>query len=136
MSEQKIKLSLYIKVEDIDGAVDFTVLPVTDNCVLLDNGIIKYSWEYDSSSVFVISIMVNTVPGKSNVQIKQLTGNEIDISNLNKCSIYKRFSDNQIIQDSHGYMAFPGEYKIKVKYSPLIHKYINNFLEQSKKNSK
>ena len=137
MNKQKTKLSLYIKVENIDGAVDFDVLPATNDCVLLDDNIFKYSWEYDSSTVFVISVVVNSITGtKSNVQIKQLTGNEIDISNLNKCSIYKRFCDNEIIQDSYGYMAWPGEYKIKLRYSPMIHRYITNFLEQSKKNSK
>ncbi len=136
MSTQKIKLSLYIKVENIDGEVNFRILPSTAVCTVLEDQTLVYSWNYDLSSIFNVSVIVDSIDGiKSNLQIKKITGNEVDISNINNCSIYKRFSDNAIIKNSHGYMSWPGEYKIKIRFSPMIHRYITNFLEQTTKSN-
>jgi len=136
MSKQKIKLSLYIKVEDTVGRVDFRVLPDYAVCTALDDRTLMYSWDYDPSSMFTVSVVVDKIEGiDSNIQIKKITGDDIDISNLSKCSTYKRFSDNAIIKNTYGYMSWPGEYKIKIRFSPMIHRYINNFLEQATKSN-
>ena len=136
MNKQKIKLSLYIKVEDTNGRVDFRVLPDHAMCTALDDGILMYSWEYDPSSMFTVSLVVDNIEGiDSNIQIKKITGDNIDISNLSKCSTYKRFSDHEFIKNSYGYMSWPGEYKIKIRFSPMIHRYITNFLEQATKSN-
>ena len=133
MKTNLIKFSLYIRSNEIDGAVDFTVSPLITPQEVKDNLYI-YTWEYDPRKLFQVSVIMNSRGdgSQSHVLIERVTAGTLDITtDILQYGIYKRHDTNEIVKNTYGYMSWPGEYCLKVRTNPMSHKWLMNFFKKS-----
>ena len=133
MTKKLINFSLYIRSNEIDGAVDFTVSPSVAPQEVKDNLYI-YTWEYDPTKLFEVSVIMNSRGdgSQSHILIERVTAGSFDITtDCLTYGIYKRFDINTVERGTYGYMSWPGEYRLKVRTNPMSHKWLMNFFKKS-----
>jgi hypothetical protein len=127
---KKVNLYLYIQSVDIDGPVTYTVFPESN--IHHKDEFIVHSWEYDPATEFCLRVnFSNREHGtQSHLKICKLVAGDIDITPTLQYNSYVRSDTNEVVKGTYGYMSWPGVYTIKVKYAPMVHQYMFNFLQR------
>jgi len=127
---KKINLYLYIQPVDLDGQVTYKVMP--DSKVHYENEFTVHSWQYDPATEFQVQVDFSDRENgnQSHIKICKLIANEIDITSTLQHNSYVRHDTKMSVKGTYGYMSWPGLFTIKVKYAPLVHQYMFNFLQR------
>jgi len=127
---KKINLYLYTQPVSIDGQVVYSVSP--GGTMHYENEFIVHTWEYDPSNEFQIQINFSTrgQGTQSHLKICKLIAGDIDITSTLQHNPYVRHDTKELVKGTYGFMSWPGLFTIKIKYAPLIHQYMFNFLKR------
>ena len=126
------RLSLFIEPHEIDGAVEFEVLPGCAGQEIVD-GIHVFHFVHDLSRRTTIKVRLLTKHGpQSHIVIKKITLNGVSLDHIDTWSTYVTH-DRGLVPGTYGYMSFPGEYTLNIRQNALVQNYITYFLSSSRK---
>ena len=126
---KKIKLSLSIQVNEIDGDVEFDVDPYCQPRIIDD--VWMYEWWHEPKKKFRIRVTLKNKKGtQSHLNIKEVRCNDVVLNNIDRWGKY--IMPNGAIRSTYGYMDLPGCYMLSVHQNALVHNYMSYFLDRSK----
>ena len=124
MQNKKQKLSIYIHSEYSDTVFD--VIPA--ETVAHADGVQIFETEVESGRNSTVSVKLLEKPThQSNIQIKRVVLNGIELGNIDQYSTYRSYITRRLIPRTYGYMNEIGEYRIRVHQNAIIHNYLSYF---------
>lgn len=123
---KKQKLLLYIQVNEIDGALDFTVDPAIP--AVVKDGVWIYEFEHTVGTNTKIKVDLKGRQGnQSHIIIKEVQLDGQTLNNLDRWSRYVVYETGQT-ESTFGYMGKPGCYVLTIHQNALVHNYMSYFL--------
>ncbi len=126
MRPNDAKFSLFIKA---DENTEYKVDPPADIEIVGNQK--KYSWTYDPKKVFVVKVCLIT-SGPNPLIISNLKADDLDLPDIDFFGSYITKTSN-IKLKTHGWMSETGTYTFKIRFAPLIHKFVSYIAKQTKK---
>lgn len=126
------KCTLYIRPNNKDGVVEYTVTPQADSITEV-NGCIKYDFNISVNAPKPIKIIVTKRTGiESHLIVERVEYNNQLITDLNSVG-FLRTSTGEV-KRNHGYVDSEGEFVIKLHTNPVSLNYLNYLLSLTKPN--
>jgi hypothetical protein len=124
------KFSLYI---EIDGVVDYSILPKSDDILKNDNEVI-YSCLLDINKSNTVKIKLDnqkTVGAK--IKIKRITLNNIEVNITESFGMFINHKKEKRIGSS--FITEPGEFLIRLHGNVISHNFLNYIVSLTKKST-
>jgi hypothetical protein len=128
---KKLKLSLCLQVNEIDGLLDFSVDPPVT--AIATGNLHTYEFEIDGKSRQQIRINLRDKQGeKSHIIVKEIRVNNRPIDQMDLCTRYV-VKQSQSIENTYGYLDRPGTFFVNIHQNSLVHNYLAYFRDRCKK---
>jgi hypothetical protein len=129
---KKGKLSIYAKIHEIDGPIQFCVEPTGTSYVDKNQWIIEMEHDLTKKSTIKIHLISN-LGQKSHLTIEEIF---LDGHKLNNFDIWSNYVVNTgTTKKTYGYMSEPGFYIINIHQNAIAHNYMSYFLSKCIKTS-
>jgi len=126
-----LKFSLCIQNNNIDGEITYAI-----NGAELNNShqkIFSHEGLHDPKGITNIEIKLLSNKGiQSHLLVKDVKVGDTYLNNMQNWSSYV-LADGKIMPYTNGWLSFPGTFRLKLKYSPLVQNYVSYFYSLSKK---
>lgn len=130
MSKSQKKCSLYIRPNNKDGSIEYTVTPKPTSVVEVD-GVVRYDFNVKVDNPGLIRIVVSSRLGaESHLTVEKIVYNNQPIDNINSVGFLK--PKNGEVRRTYGYIDCEGEYIVKLHTNPVSLNYLNYLLELTK----
>ena len=124
------KCTLYIRPNNKDGLVEYTVTPQAESITKAD-GCIKYDFNVSVNSPKPIKIIVTKRTGiESHLIVERVEYNNQLINDLNSVGFLR--TNTGEVKRNHGYVDAEGEFIIKLHTNPVSLNYLNYLLSLTK----
>lgn len=124
---KKVKLLIYVQVHEIDGKIDFKMIPNGSLTLENDQHVFELGHDPKTTSRIKIHLLSNTGQ-QSFLEIKKVVLNGETLNNLDIWAKYIPTSDSP--RSTYGYMNQPGVYVLNVHQNSLVHNYMSYFLSR------
>lgn len=127
------KLSLYIRVHDPNGGLEYRVSP-SAGLVIQHHDVYEHQILHDTKSRTRLRVQMTKCKNSgSYLVIERLVLDGVELNNMRSWSRY--VTDQGRILDTHGHMDQSGTYYLTIRHDALSHNYLAYFLERCDPNA-
>jgi hypothetical protein len=130
MQNKNAKLYLFLEPVEIDGKLNFTVLP--EGRQYYKDNLIVYETDIDPTKRNQIRIdLLDKQGSQSHLLVKEIRINDCVVKQWELCTIYV-VKETNTVEQTYGYLGKPGTMFINLHQSALISNYVSYFLSRCK----